>query len=523
MESTDILIIGSGIAALQLATHIDVSRKVKLLTKATVKTSNSYLAQGGIAAAISETDSPAFHKQDTLEAGRYHNRPDIVEAVLNEAPSLIHEIADDALVFDLDQNGTIVLGMEGAHCRNRIVHGGGDATGRTVIDYFLEKIRGNIEVEENMYTYELLLNDKKCIGAKAKTADGKIKTFYANQVILATGGCGGLYEFTSNSSAVTGDGIAMAYRAGAEIADMEFIQFHPTLLFVNGKTRGLVSEAVRGEGGVLVTGDGRPIMEGVHPYKDLAPRHIVAQTIFSYISSGMQIYLDISRIDNFEKKFPTVTEICMKNGVDFSGRRIPVVPGSHFLMGGVKTDLIGRTTIKGLFAIGEVACTGLHGANRLASNSLLEGLYQGKMLAEWLNENPGRRVSMPVGTIQKAAGKPLNLPSIKTIKQTMMKRVGIVRSAQGLIEQLEWLAKFPVDNLESLDAFTTDELTKLFMLITAKLVTESALERTESRGGHYREDYPAEDNEAWQGRVILHRRNGKEDGENEYLQTALAT
>ena len=359
------------------------------------------------------------HFADTLEAGRFHNHEDTVREIVNEAPKLIGDLAKQGNIFDKDQLGNLQLGLEGAHSEKRIVHSGGDATGKNVIEYLISKLPENSKVEENVFVYELIIDhkQKRCIGAKAKTEDGTIRYFYGDYVILATGGCGQLYPYTSNAPTITGDGIAMAYLAGAEIADMEFIQFHPTLLYINGETKGLISEAVRGEGATLVTEDGTPIMEGVHPLKDLAPRHIVSQTIFDYIEKGHEVFLDIRSMNDFEKRFPSVTAICQNNGVNLSEGRIPVVPGSHFLMGGIKTDLMGRTSINGLFAIGEAACTGLHGANRLASNSLLEGLYQGKKLAQWINSHSKKNsipdFPRPVPFIQE---KSVFLPDVQVLK-----------------------------------------------------------------------------------------------------------
>ena len=252
-------------------------------------------------------------------------------------------------------------------------------------------------------------------GSKVKNEKNEIETFLANHIVLASGGCGQLYSYTSNADTVTGDGIALAYRAGAEITDMEFIQFHPTLLYVNGQTRGLISEAVRGEGARLVTAEGKAIMEGIHPLGDLAPRHIVSQIIYDYLRQGIEVFLDISKVHEFPNRFPNITAMCVNNGVDLKEGKIPIAPGSHFLMGGIKTDLIGGTSLHGLYAIGEVACTGIHGANRLASNSLLEGLYMGAGLAEWVNSQPVEESTHMIFSDRghKKRGVPKLLPSIQ--------------------------------------------------------------------------------------------------------------
>lgn len=524
MEINDVLIIGSGIAALQLATSLSHDINVRILTKSSIKNANSYLAQGGIAAAIGIQDDPSKHFTDTLEAGRFHNNEEVVREILNEAPALIWDLSKQGNIFDKDHNGNLLLGLEGAHSEKRIVHSGGDATGKNIIEYLIGTLKEHIKVEENVFAYELIIDQKqkRCIGVKAKNQDGTIRFFYGTNVILATGGCGQLYPFTSGAPTVTGDGIAMAYLAGAEIIDMEFIQFHPTLLFKDGQTKGLISEAVRGEGAILVTEDGTPIMEGVHPLKDLAPRHVVSQIIFDYIENGHEVYLDIRPIKNFEKRFPSITAICEKNGIHLSEGRIPVVPGSHFLMGGIKTDLTGRTSLEGLFAIGEVACTGLHGANRLASNSLLEGLYQGKQLSSWINSNSEKHPipEMPKSLDSIKAKKAL-LPDVQALKDMMMKRVGIVRSKELLEAQKNWLEQFHLHELKELDSYSIQDITTIFMYVTASLITEAALNRTESRGGHFRSDFPHEDDETWYKKIIIQKRKGEGAINHEHIETAL--
>ncbi|MFZ7944496.1 L-aspartate oxidase [Neobacillus sp. 19] len=524
MERNDVLIIGSGVAALQLATLLNSDKNVRILTKSHLKNANSYLAQGGIAAAIGIGDNPSKHFTDTLEAGRFHNNEESVREVLNEAPTLIGNLSDQGNLFDKDANGNILLGLEGAHSENRIIHCGGDATGKNVIEYLISNLTENIKVEENTFAYELIIDhkQKRCIGVKAKSEDGKIRIFYGDYVILATGGCGQIYPFTSNAPTVTGDGVAMAYLAGAEISDMEFIQFHPTLLYKNGETKGLISEAVRGEGAILVTDKGTPIMEGVHPLKDLGPRHIVSQTIFDYIENGHEVYLDINRIKDFEERFPSITAICRKNGVNLSEGRIPVAPGSHFLMGGVKTDLIGRTSINGLFAIGETACTGLHGANRLASNSILEGLYQGKKLSQWMNVNSKKKhISKVPRFVPFTQEKSIFLPDVQILKEWMMKRVGIVRSKELLEEQNNWLQQLHVNDLTEFDSYSIQDIESIFMYITAGLITKAALCRTESRGGHFRSDFPDEDDENWLKKTIIQKRKGEVSINHEQIKTAV--
>ncbi|MBS4218580.1 L-aspartate oxidase [Bacillus sp. FJAT-49711] len=523
MKISDVLIIGSGVAALQLATLLSKDKNVKILTKSAIENANSYLAQGGIAAALGIYDDPSKHIKDTLEAGRLHNDDEIVREILNEAPELIEDFSKRSNIFDKAANGQLELGLEGAHSEKRIVHSGGDATGRNVIEYLMSRLTENINVEENVFAYELIIDDqlKQCIGVKTKNQEGDICCFFGSAVILATGGNGQLFPFTSSAPTITGDGIAMAYLAGVEIVDMEFIQFHPTLLYKDGEAKGLISEAVRGEGGILVSQDGMSIMDGVHPLKDLAPRHVVSQTIFDYIENGHEIYLDIRNIKKFEKRFPQITAICWKSGINVKDGRIPVVPGSHFLMGGIKTDAIGRTSLSGLYAIGEAACTGLHGANRLASNSLLEGLYQGRKLSQWINANL-KEYSIPKLNqfFRPVHEKKVMLPDVQLLKRLMMKRVGIVRSKELLEKHKNWLQKLNVNDITDLDSYSIQDLTTIFMYINAYLVTVASLKRTESRGGHFRNDFPYEDNDNWLKKVVIQKR--QEEGAIVYEQVKAA-
>ena len=428
----NVIIIGSGIAALQMAKKLSHKLNVIMFTKKSVTISNSYLAQGGIAVALSASDDADKHYRDTLEAGRYHNNSEAVAIMTKEAPDMIKELLNEGCAFDRDESGQLKLGLEGAHSEKRIVHGGGDATGKTIID-FLKTQMDHVTVYENMTVYDLIMAENRCIGVKVKGSDGKSSNVFADHVVLATGGLGQIYSFTSSAETITGDGIALAYRAGAELSDMEFIQFHPTLLYVDGKAVGLVSEAVRGEGARLMTEDGTYIMEGIHPYKDLAPRHVVSQTIYNTINKGHTVYLDISSIQDFEKHFPTVASICRDHGINLSDGKLPVVPGCHFLMGGIRTDLNGRTSIPGLYAIGEAACTGVHGANRLASNSLLEGLFFGSKVADYINHTIGK-ANQPGEKLNDIRENPprVELPSISLLKKTMMDRTGIARTKENL-------------------------------------------------------------------------------------------
>lgn len=521
---TDVLIIGSGIASLQLAKKLSTEFNVIILTKSKAELSNSYLAQGGIAASLGDSDDYRKHALDTLEAGRFHNNPEVVAEITKTAPRLIEELWQDGCTFDKDSTGKLSLGMEGAHSEKRIVHSGGDTTGKKVMEFLTENKNNNIELIENVFVYELMVNtnSNQCFGAKGITADGTRIEFYSAHTVIATGGCGTLYTYTSSASTITGDGIALAYLAGASIIDMEFVQFHPTLLYVNGETVGLISEAVRGDGARLVTASGKYIMENVHSYEDLAPRHIVSQTIYQYLSNGETVYLDISMITNFQTRFPSITKMCIEHGIDLQKGLLPVAPGSHFLMGGIDTDLFGRTSVNNLYAIGEAACTGFHGANRLASNSLLEGLYMGNNLAKLLREIPKSKVK---GFILEREESDNTLhpifPEKEELQHRMMANVGIVRNEINLQNQLQWLERFGISDCFNLplENRSIEEVEKYFMLVTSWLITRSALERKESRGGHFRSDYP-EENDEWVKKKVSFKRELTKEKPNESIEIA---
>lgn len=510
MEKYDCIVVGSGVAAMQLANNLSGQFRVLIITKSTSQASNSYRAQGGIAVATSTDDEPELHYEDTIKAGcTFHNEQEVWKLV-HGAPEIITSLISKGLDFDVNRKGELLLGMEGAHSRKRIVHCGGDATGKHLMDYLHTANGSNVEIIENQFVYELIIQPEtnSCIGVKSKDELGRNHIYFANKIVLAVGGIGGLYSFTSNDSSIAGDGIALAYRAGAEIVDMEFIQFHPTLLYVNGETKGLISEAVRGEGAWLVDGKGKKLLEGKHPLGDLAPRHIVAKEIYEERLAGKDVFLDISKIQNFSEKFPTVTAICEKHRISVKDGKIPVAPGCHFLMGGVLVNAVGKTSINGLYAVGETAATGVHGANRLASNSLLEGLYYGRKVAEHLNglEDEGIQDMQTKEEIVNIAS--LSLPNKILFRKKMMTYGGIVRKQSELVKLDRWLNQYDTED-SFLDQFNIEDIQKLFMLQAAKLVTTGALLRKESRGAHNRKDFPVE-SEQWGKVHIIHSQNGVE-------------
>jgi len=500
-KHTDVIIIGSGIAALQAARTLGKHFKILLLTKSSIYTSSSYKAQGGVAAVTSLDDDFKLHTADTLEAGVYHHHTQHVESLVKNGAKSMHQLIQEGFSVDKTDLGEISLGLEGAHSRSRIIHAGGDQTGKALIDYLITQLPHSVTVHTHEMATKLIVNTTgECVGVKT-LKNGIISRYFAHHIVLATGGSAALYPFTSNYINNVGDGIALAYLAGAKITDMEFMQFHPSLLYVNGETKGLISEAVRGAGGKFVDENGHPIMDGVHPLKDLAPRHITAFEIYKLRAQGKNVYLDISMIQDFESKFPTITGLCKDNGIDIHEGRIPVAPGSHFSMGGVVADTYGRTSIPHLYAIGEVACTGVHGANRLASNSLLEGIAFGKNLADYIIGQGCQQTNFDVATSMPKLNKPSLLTKVE-LQYAIMQNIGMIRNEQGMQSLLKKLPT--LEDIQSIDihSLEKDEIELYIMHIVATLMTLAAIERKESRGAHIRTDYPNTENE-WQQKWII--------------------
>ncbi len=487
MIKTDVLIIGAGIAALSVASELcKHNKKITLIAKGALKSCNSSLAQGGISVALSDKDDYHWHYEDTMTAGCNLNDADAVMKLVSTAPKVIRDFIDTGMVFDKDSEGNLAFGREGAHRLNRIIHAGGDRTGLHVVEQLLRNITPDVNIVQNEMVLDLRVDNGKCCGAITRNSKtNEICTYTANHTILATGGVGQLYPSTSNDVTITGDGIAMAYRTGCKLKNLEFIQFHPTMLTIDGKAYGLVSEAVRGAGGILVNENGEKIMAKVHPQKDLAPRDVVSREVYAHYLKGEKIYLDTSAIDNFREKFPTVTEICEEHGVNVDDKLIPVAPGAHFHMGGVEATPEGITNIEGLYAVGEVACTGVHGANRLASNSLLEGLVFGKLLADYILKNPrtAEEISDNVSDITLS-----NLPAKKEIQKQMMDFVGIVRHSHQIHAIIDWFEKYSPDKSFgkiSLEKNTNEQFEIYNMLTTGWLIAKAAERRKESIGAHY--------------------------------------
>ncbi|KZR58389.1 L-aspartate oxidase [Pseudobacillus badius] len=507
-RQADVIIVGSGLAALQLAHHLHSTSHVIILTKTKIRQSNSYIAQGGIAAVIDKGDSIHSHVEDTLNAGRHHHFIEEVERLADEGAAAVKELIAGGLHIDRDADGQPSLGLEGAHSAKRIIHSGGDATGRHTVEHLLATLPENVEIIEGEMAYDCLLSEDRslCIGVKTKSKEGVISYCWAPHVVIATGGAGAVYPATSNQPTMTGDGVAIAFRAGAEIADMEFVQFHPTLLFVNGAAQGLISEAVRGAGAKLIDGSGSLLMEGVHPLKDLAPRHIAAYEIYKARTKGKEVFLDIRGMEHFEKQFPTITALCKRNGVSISDGLLPVAPGSHFLMGGISVDSNGCTTIPGLYAVGEAAHSGVHGANRLASNSLLEGIVYGRRLAAFINRRlPASQ--LPARVFYYDSQLPAESAggfSKEELRNRTMKAAGIIRTPENLQSHVRYLEALGVREwIESgLDGLEQEAIEKIYMSINSYLISRAALLRTESRGAHIRTDFMAEEVH-WRGKRVI--------------------
>ncbi|MEC0247136.1 L-aspartate oxidase [Paenibacillus chitinolyticus] len=512
---TDVIIIGAGIAGLFTALQASASQRVLLITKKSLLDSNTRYAQGGIAAVISDEDSPEYHLQDTLVAGAGLCSRDAVDVLVHEGPQGVQDLIRMGTQFDLE-NGEIALTKEGAHSQRRILHANGDATGAEIVRALSENTKNNpsIEIWDDHIVIDLITVDGECCGALVQKPDGQRVYVQGNATVLCTGGAGQLFRYTTNPDVATGDGVAIAYRAGADIRDMEFIQFHPTVLVYPGAPRFLISEAVRGEGAYLRNIKGERFMEKYHPQLELAPRDVVARAIVSEIeeTGSSFIYLDITHEPEqmIRHRFPTIYETCLSFGLDLTSDWIPVAPAAHYMMGGVKTDLHGETNIKRLFACGEVSSTGVHGANRLASNSLSEAIVFGRRiidrirsLAPLLNEVPqtgqetAARTELPK---QAMVEKKLKLQKV------MVRYAGVRRDAAGLQRGLDELKR----HLPSFDScLTRREDYEFANLLTCALLTaEAALRREESRGGHYREDFPQRRDEQWLKHTVLNRECG---------------
>lgn len=514
VAETDVIIIGTGIAGLFTAIKAAETGKVLVIAKKTLLDSNTRYAQGGIAAVMAENDSPDFHRQDTLSAGAGLCDPEAVEVLVNEGPDGVRELIRMGTQFDKETDGTLALTREGAHSQRRILHAHGDATGAEIVRALTEQTlhHPSIEIWDEHFVIDVVTRDGECIGAIVQKPDGSRVLVRAKATVLCTGGAGQLYRYTTNPEIATGDGVAIAYRAGAVVQDMEFIQFHPTALFYPGAPRFLISEAVRGEGGVLRNIRGERFMDSYHPLGELAPRDVVSRAIVDEIrkSGATFVYLDITHEDSalIKKRFPTIYQFCIHYGLDLTSDWIPVAPAAHYMMGGVKTGLHGETSIRRLYACGEVSSTGVHGANRLASNSLSEAIVFGRRITESI-----QTLGPVIGSLPREDSAERNHPPTQAmvekrlkLQKIMLSRVGVNRSKTGLDKALEELSIH--------EGIFTNRLTKreefefANLLTCALLTTRGALLREESRGGHFREDFPETDDARWRKHILFER--GKE-------------
>jgi L-aspartate oxidase len=513
----DFIIVGAGIAGLRAAIAAAPAGRVLVLAKNEITESATQYAQGGIAAALSDDDEVSLHLQDTLTAGDGLCNVAAATVLVEEGPERIEELI--AWGTDFDRKGTkLTFTREGAHSRNRVLHAHGDSTGREIARALWEKARSieAITIQEFAFTTDLLLHDGHVYGVWLIDQQGGHLPITARAVLIATGGLGQVFRDTTNPGLATGDGAAMAFRAGAELSDMEFVQFHPTALYLKGAPRFLISEALRGEGGHLLNAEMVRFMPKYHPLAELAPRDVVARAIAHELDISAAhdpaVYLDMTHLhsrERLDQRFPRVYSTCLQFNVDIRTDLIPVRPAAHYSMGGVRTDLEGRSSLPGLFAAGEAACAGVHGANRLASNSLLEGLVFGTRAGEAMAQSPVTSRQSPEAVASRQSFVASNGDADGTwnakstaaeIQQLMWKHAGIVRSGSGLrnvIARLEQLGdNMPVGN--SRHSCETRNLQQ-----AALLIARSALAREESRGAHYRSDFPVHDDAKFRKHSVL--------------------
>jgi L-aspartate oxidase len=521
---TDVLVIGGGLAGLRAALEIPHSLEVLVVTKDKMQESNSQYAQGGIASVLDPEDRFENHIEDTLRAGAGLCDPDVVEAVVREAPAQLDELVRWGTDFDRDGD-RLALTLEGGHSHRRIVHALGDATGQEVMRAVIARARSapHVQLWEDTFTLDLLTSPlgylpapgrglgEGCVGAIVHRPGQGVLLVWAKQTILASGGAGCLYRETTNPPVATGDGMAAAYRAGAALRDMEFMQFHPTVLYVAGSARYLISEAARGEGGRLIDKNGERFMPAIDARAELAPRDIVARAIARQMEKTRHpcVYLDLSHIpaEQIHRRFPAIERVCRSFDIDITQDQIPVRPGAHYMIGGVSVDLDGRTSLPGLWAAGEVTSSGLHGANRLASNSLLEGLVFGarcgRGAAERAAAMPDTLSARPTVSGFSPERGTLDLADLKNSLQSLLwRKAGIVRDGDGLEEALgdvEYWCRYVLAH--EFGDRAGWELQN--MLTVARLMLWGAMEREESRGVHYRSDFPGTEDLHWRRHLTV--------------------
>ncbi len=497
------IVIGSGISGLFVALEARKLGPVLVLTKGSIDDCNTRWAQGGIAAAVGPLDSIEQHLADTISAGAGLVDEVAARMLCTEAPGRIRDLMDYGVAFDLS-GGEVALGREAAHSQHRILHAGGDRTGAAIETALAHSSKAaEITIFDYTLATRLLVRDGAVVGVEGlDLQSGRHVEYTADATVVATGGAGQLYSHTTNPEVATGDGIALAFDAGAEIEDIEFYQFHPTALRLPGVPTFLISEAVRGEGAILRNLQGEPFMARYHPLRDLAPRDIVARAIVAEMRAGESghVLLDCTQLKSIDlrARFPGIFAYCEGVGLDMRRDPIPVSPAAHYLMGGVRTDLWGRTTLPGLYACGECACTGVHGANRLASNSLMETVVFGKRVVEHMAS--GERGAAPATAgVSHLAPKSLQVPAKAAIQALMWEDDGIERRGEDLSRAAATLASWHAEESsgEATPGGRRDAQERRQMATVARLMLEAAMRRTESRGGHYRSDFPETDDSRW--------------------------
>jgi len=516
----DVVVVGSGITAISAALVAAENASVLLVTKSSQKESNTYYAQGGVAAALGPGDSPENHLRDTLVAGAGLCNEAAVRKLVTEGPERVQELIAWGTPFDREDE-RIAFTLEGGHGHRRILHANGDATGKAIENNLVRKIGAhpNVTVLEDHFAVDLLHKDRVCYGLLAlDVKGGRFLKIEAKATVLATGGLGQVYRETTNPEVTTGDGMAIAFRAGATMQDMEFVQFHPTVLYLAGAKRFLVSEAVRGEGAYLLNDKGERFMARYDPRTELAPRDVVARAIFQEMKTtgATNVFLSVAHLDPhmLTQRFPTIHKTLKQYGLDLTKDRIPVRPACHYMMGGVRTDLEARTDVERLFAAGEVASCGIHGANRLASNSLLDGLVFGREAGrQALALSECSQPTFPEKCVKPVRPKetiPLDVDDVRaSLKSLVSRSAGIVRDGETMTNALQMLA-FWQQYVYAEEFQTVKGLELQDMLLCAQLIIRGSLKRTESRGAHQRADYTQTDDVNWKKHVTFNRREFEE-------------
>ena len=503
VRRTDVVVVGTGVAGLSVALHAG-ARQVTLLSKAPLPSGgSSNYAQGGVAAAVGPDDNPMLHAADTVTVARGLGDSKVAERITTAGPAEIARLVELGARLDRDLDGTLAVGREAAHSRARVVHAAGDATGAELVRALGQATRrcSHVTIDDTVTVVDLIVVDGRCCGVLAIDGRGTPCLYVSAAVVLATGGIGQLWQHTTNPVEATGDGLAMAARAGARLMDLEMVQFHPTALAVGADPMPLLTEALRGDGALLLNGAGHRFMPDVHPDAELAPRDVVARAVDATRRRTGNVFLDATGLgDSLERRFPTVVRLCREHGIEPTSEAIPVAPAAHYHMGGVVIDATGRSSVRGLWACGEVAATGLHGANRLASNSLLEALVVGRAAGEDLATamlpvpDLGRAATVAERQLRSVALDAHQPEARRQLRRLMWDYVGVERTGSELLRAITTIDRLRENTLASTELRN--------MLTVARLVSRAALERQESRGAHVRTEFPSSD-PRWRRHVLF--------------------